>query len=183
MFHLNTELLIDYWRGRAGEHRIPLRAAINPADLVDLLPQVFILGRRAAGHYQFRLVGGLIADLHQRDLRQTNFISLWAAKNRLPLQTAIEAARRQAVPIVVRATASTSGGGFLDLEIMLAPLATETDGEAERLIGLFQPTSSLARLGARPVEALTAHAIASGGEPQPVTPHLRLAALDGRLTA
>jgi hypothetical protein len=45
MFHPSTERLIDYWRSKAVNDGVPARAAVNPGDFLDLLPQVFILGR------------------------------------------------------------------------------------------------------------------------------------------
>jgi hypothetical protein len=55
MFHSNTEQLIDYWRSRRTPGLAPLRAAVDPAELVELLPQIFMLGRQAPGQYEVRL--------------------------------------------------------------------------------------------------------------------------------
>ena len=63
MFHPSTERLIDYWRSKAVNAAMPARAAVNPADFLDLLPQVFILGRDGKGRYPVRLAGGFVADL------------------------------------------------------------------------------------------------------------------------
>ena len=45
MFHPSTERLIDYWRDKKGEAALPRRTDVNPGDFLELLPQVFILGR------------------------------------------------------------------------------------------------------------------------------------------
>ena len=82
MFHSNTERLIDYWRSRKVDRLSPPRSAIDPAELTELLPQMFILGRTESGKYEFRLAGGLATDLHQRDLRGVDFLSLWATTDR-----------------------------------------------------------------------------------------------------
>lgn len=182
MFHLNTERLIDYWQSRKGEARIPPRSSIDPGDFVDLLPQIFILGRTTPGAYSFRLVGGLIADLHRSDLRQRDFLSLWTRQDRSTLQMAMEATRRTAEPIVISCEAS-SAAGQARFEMALAPLAASPAGEASRFLGLLQPTSSLTRMAARPVERLTVRTIATNGSEAAIRPYLRLAALDGRLTA
>src|SRR4051812_44836976 len=58
MFHPSTERLIDYWRSKSVNGGVPARAAINPGDFPDLLPQVLILGRDAKGRYPVRLAGG-----------------------------------------------------------------------------------------------------------------------------
>ena len=99
MAHSSTELLIDYWQARFSGGQAPTRASINPVDFPTLLPQVFILGRHAPGEYSFRLVGGLVGDLHGRDLRGVGFASLWAQSARLTLQTEMERIRRRPAPI------------------------------------------------------------------------------------
>jgi len=73
MFHLNTELLIDYWRARRGERRIPARSDIDPAAFAALLPQAFILVRDPDGVFRFRLAGETINDLHGRGLRASRW--------------------------------------------------------------------------------------------------------------
>ena len=56
MFHLNTEQLIDYWRERRGAAPVARRSAIDPTHVLNLMPQLFMLGREGPGQYQFRLV-------------------------------------------------------------------------------------------------------------------------------
>ena len=50
MVHSNTELLTDYWRMRVPAFGCPPRSSVDPTHFIDLLPQVFILGRAAAGY-------------------------------------------------------------------------------------------------------------------------------------
>src|SRR5665213_971425 len=137
MFHSNTELLIDYWREQKGSLRAPPRARINPVDFASLLPQIFILGRPRPGQYGFRLVGGLVGDLHGGHLSAADPIKLWAPAYRASLQLALEAICRQPEPLVIAAEGRAFGGQTLGLEITLAPL-TGPKGEVDRLIGLYQ---------------------------------------------
>ena len=53
---------------RDGE-QAPRRASVDPMDFPQLLPQVFMLGRKAPGDYVFRLAGGFVTELHGLDLR------------------------------------------------------------------------------------------------------------------
>ena len=181
MFHSNTEQLIDYWRARKRGRLSPARAAIEPADFTELLSQVFILGRRAAGQHLFRLAGGLVTDLHRRDLRQQDFLALWAPADRPRLATAMETARRTAEPMVAIAEARAGQDLTARLEILLAPLMA--DGSApDRLLGLYQPISPLAALKAQPVMELGIIRLA-GSDHAETFPRLRLAAIDGRRIA
>ncbi|HEX4196849.1 MAG TPA: PAS domain-containing protein [Caulobacteraceae bacterium] len=179
VFHSNTELLIDYWRERKGTDRAPPRARINPADFATLLPQVFILGRLRPGQYGFRLVGGLVDDLHGGHLNVADPIRLWAPAYRASLQLALEAVLRQPEPLVIAAEARARGGQALRLEITLAPLAGP-DGQIERLIGLYQPITPVAALMGQPIETLVIRNITSAGSAAAAFPRLKLAAMNGR---
>jgi hypothetical protein len=180
MFHSNTELLIDYWRGRRGAAGLPNRTDVDPADFAPLLPQTFIAGRLGAGVYPLRLAGERVVDIHGRGLRGENLIDLWARQHRPELQIALETALRDPAPLVVSAEARTDDGETLKLEIMFAPLAGK-EGVADRFLGLYQPTA-LQRLPRRPVRDLMIRAV-GGADLSQRPPRLRLAAIDGRLIA
>lgn len=181
MFHPSTEQLIDYWRRQAGGDRIPARASIDPGDFLHLLPQVFILGR-AAGRYPFRLAGGFASDLHARDLRGEDSLSLWALSHRLEVKSALEVARRRAEPVVVTADIRAHGVASVGMEVLLAPL-TGSGGEADRFLGLYQPIAMMQRLMGRPAYELGVRRIQALGPTNAESPRLRLASLDGRLIA
>ncbi|MDB5455892.1 MAG: hypothetical protein JWP92_1477 [Caulobacter sp.] len=182
MFHHSTERLISYWRARKRDAVAPPRAAINPGDFLDLLPQVFILGRERAGLYPVRLVGGFVSDLHGRDLRGEDSLGLWALSRRLEIKGALETARRRAEPLVIDADIRAHGAPTVGLEVMLAPL-TGADGLTDRFLGLYQPMAMMQRLRGRPAYELGVRRIQSLGPANEEAPHLRLAALDGRRIA
>jgi hypothetical protein len=182
MFHSNTELLIDYWRMQKGSLRAPPRARINPADFPSLLPQVFILGRLRPGQYGFRLVGGLVDDLHGGHLGATDPMRLWAVAYRAPLQMALEATYRQPEPLVITAEGRAAGGQTLGLEVMMAPL-TAPSGAIDRLIGLYQPTTPVAALMGQVIETLVIRNITAAGSASAAFPRLKLAAMNGRQIA
>ncbi len=178
MFHLNTEQLIDYWRARRGADPVPRRAAIELAHLVNLAPQIFMLGREAAGQYHFRLVGGFVAELHGRDLRQVDFLRLWRPGDRPALQMALEAVRRRGEPMVVDCDAHAEADLAMRMEITLAPLIGP-NGEPDRFIGLHQPISPVATLNDHPVHGLSVRDIATPGAVGAALPRMRLATVQG----
>jgi len=181
MFHSNTERLIDYWRGLAGFGRVPARADVDPSAFADLAPQAFVLGRVGSGIYPVRLAGGFVAALHQRDLRRQNALSLFAQRDRLELQTALESARRRPEPLVATVAVAAEGCA-IDMEILFAPLAG-ADGGPDRFLGLYQPLTMVARLRGRPAELFGVRTLRGVGPANEETPRLRLAALDGRRIA
>ncbi|HEY8571465.1 PAS domain-containing protein [Phenylobacterium sp.] len=181
MFHANTERMIDYWMSRAQPGEAPSRADIQPADFRQLMAQTFILGREIKGYYPYRLAGGFVADLHRRDLRGANALHLWADRDRLRLQTALEELRNRPEPLVATAEVVTDAG-ILPMEVLFAPL-TSHDGAPDRYLGLYQPLSMVARLQGRPATTLSLRSLRRPGAANEEGPRLRLAAVDGRLVA
>jgi hypothetical protein len=181
MFHPSTERLIDYWRDKKGEAALPRRADINPGDFLELLPQVFVLGRDGA-KLPFRLAGGFVTELHARDLRGHDALSLWALSHRLELKSALDVARKRRTPVVVTADIRAHGVPSVGMEVLFAPLQGAS-GETDRFLGLYQPTAMMARLMGRPAYELGLRAIKPLGEGNEDMPRLRLATLDGRRIA
>ena len=179
MLHSNTELLIDYWRERKRDALSPPRSAIDPGDFSGLLTQVFILGRTAPGRFGFRLAGGMVTAVHGLDLRHVDVLDLWTGEDRPRLAAALEAARRACEPVVAVAEAR-SRRGSMQIEMVFAPLTADTAPQ-DRMIGLYQPLEPLQPLWEGPAELKLRH-IASAAE-RCAPPRLRLAAVDGRLTA
>ncbi len=178
MFHLNTELLIDYWRGRRGERALPRRAQIDPADFVQLLPAVFIAVRAEGGDYRFRLVGEAVSEAHGRALVGQDLATLWRFEHRRRLAGVLDGALRDYVPAVIATEARTDEVAMTRHEILFAPLAG-TDDRADRFLGLYQ---SLSGRGRGPLRELAIAAV-NGVRGETLEPHLRLAAVDGRQIA
>ena len=187
MSHSNTQRLTDYWRDRRGLRLAPLRSSVDPCDFADLLPQVFILGRLAAGRYAFRLRGALLEDLHGRDLKPVDFMSLWSATDRISLHAAMEGAIRNGQALIVEARGVTESGHSADFEVILAPMISHTD-QVDRFLGLLQPVTPLQRLQGETITRLNviqtqvASDSNSGSAPR-LLPSLRLASVDGRRIA
>jgi hypothetical protein len=176
VFHSNTQSMIEHWRALRGGAPAPAREAIDPADLAEILTQVFLIGRGSPA-LPFRLAGGLLTDLHGRSLRGEDFLEVWGGPSRATVRDAVASAVRDREPVIIYADAAAAGG-VLNLEIFLAPLAGP-EGVLDRLLGLYQPLSSLVVLRGEPVGPL-AHRFAlrlGAGQPQP--PRLRLAAVNG----
>lgn len=178
MFHFNTEQVIGYWRGLRSGAALPVRQAVDPAGMAELLPQVFMLDLGPAT-LPFRLAGEFLIDLHGRPLKGVDFQSLFTLPGRRMVARAIEQVMREGEPAVLLSEGFSGDGRSVTLEILLAPLAG-ADGAPERLLGLYQPTSLVARLAGKPVVELDARL----NQPEMMRgPYLKLAAVDGRLIA
>lgn len=154
MFHAHTDRVLDEWRLRRGPgRRMPARTELSPVLFGPLLPQMFILAEDGAGGWSFRLAGGFLNDLHGRELRGTSFPHLWAARDRRRVHQALDAARLAAEPRVLGCRGETADGASVALELTLAPVTGPTEAP-DRVLGLYQPVSMLARLMGEPVAVL-----------------------------
>lgn len=173
MFHPNTQRFIATWREHRGLGRLPDRSALSPMELGPLLPQVFMLGREVDGQEVFRLSGGLLSDLHGRDLRGASFFGLWPKLDRPQVAAALAQARSGASPVVLTVEAANERGDLLGLELCLAPLIGPS-GEADRTIGLYQPTTTVARLLGASIASLAIRAVSMAEDAPAPAPRLRL---------
>ena len=175
MFHPGTQTLIDHWAALPEARRIPARAALDPLGLGRLVPQLFRADRAEAGAV-FRLAGAKVETLHGRPMSGVDWLMLWGADSRQLVASAVAQTFREARPVVMVAEADGLRGA---LEIVIAPLRGP-DGCADRLVGLYQPTTEQERR-TEAVGPLIARLSIGVGEMRRAP--LTLAALDGRRIA
>jgi hypothetical protein len=170
--------MINYWTARAPDGVAPSRASIDPAEFRQLMAQTFMLGREGRGDYRLRLAGGFVRELHRRDLRGADGLTLWSGHDRLQLESALEEIRARPEPLVVMAEALTDGPS-LSLEVLFAPLAAH-DGGPERYLGLYQPLGTISRLQGRAALELAVRGLRRTAEPREQAPPIRLATAEER---
>lgn len=173
MFHSGTQTLIDYWTALPQSERIPARSAFDPMALGALTPQLFSAERTSA---RLRVAGAWIERAHGQPLRGVDWLTLWRQDAQSMVTSAIVQSFREARPVVLVAEAA---GLYGPLEIIVAPLRSAS-GEADRLLGLYQPTHVRDRNPDR-VGALMARV--SIGVGAIARAPLTLAAIDGRRIA
>lgn len=153
MHHNHTLALLDYWETRRSGQNAPSRTDILPRDLSSLLAHLFILRRIDRDHHIFRLAGTGICDLHQREFREQNFLSLWKGFDRAHMTALVEGALSAPAPATALAEALTIDGRKTDVEIAILPLRGP-EGWVDRCLGLYQPLDPKA-LNGRPVIRLS----------------------------
>jgi len=175
MFHPGTQTLIDHWAALPSPGPIPPRAGLEPMRLGRLVPQLFTADRSPDGA-TFRLAGAWIETLHGRPMRGVGWLDLWAPESRTLIAAAVVQTFREARPVVMVAEATRLRGV---LEIVIAPMRGP-DGEANRLLGLYQPTldQERRREAVGPLTARLSVGVGVTGRPP-----LTLAAVDGRRIA
>lgn len=172
MFHSNTEILVGYWRSLSVAGLTPGRQDFDPAQVSELLPQIFML-ELGSGALPFRLAGEFLIDLHGKPLRGVDFQTLFSPVGRRVVTQAALSMLNTPDVAVLTSEGFSEEGRCVGLEITLAPLAGP-DGRVERLLGLYQPTSLVARLAGKPVVEI--HARLAGSEQGS---HLKLVVNEG----
>lgn len=176
MFHPGTHLLIDTWASLPDAQRIPARADFDPRLTPGVVPQLFMAERLDEG-LRLRLAGAWIERLHGRRLTGAPWLALWRQDSRLLVHRAAGMAFRDGRPVVITAE---MGEERHPLEVVFAPLRGPS-GAADRLVGLYQPTT-LAGVELKDLPELTAR-LATPADIRPARAPLMLASVDGRRIA
>lgn len=130
--------LYDYWTRQRGSQPLPLRSAIEPADIARILPDVFILEHNGAADPLFRLAGTRICAQFGRELKGLTFGTLFAPDLRGKVMRIARNVMAQAAPATMRIHLVDGTLDTTEAEIVLLPLATK--GKiADRIIGTFSP--------------------------------------------
>lgn len=150
MKHKTSRVLFSYWNEVRADRVAPQRFEIDPSRISAILPYTFILERRDAETFRFRLAGTRMCDIFGQELRGTNFLDGWMTIDRLPLLRQFSTLTRQGsvgvVHIEVAAIAEEAIGG----EVLLLPLRHTRDA-IDRVLGSFSPLQSPSWLGEKPI--------------------------------
>lgn len=149
MRHTNTKALYEYWNTRRLGRTAPARADIAPRDLSGLLAHLFLLRRMDADHHVFRLAGSALCQMHKREFKDQNFLSLWRGQDRSHMSALLEGALTAPAPATALAEAQSLEGRAVEVEIAILPLKGP-EGLVDRVLGLYQPLTA-GRLNGRPV--------------------------------
>jgi hypothetical protein len=174
--HTSIERMLDYWRERREDRRLPRRIDIGPAGFPNLASRAFIAALGKGGALTFRLAGEEIIELWRRPLTGVALTELWCADHRSRILRLAALSIRAAEPLVLTAVADDEDAPLVRLEMLLAPL-TGPSGAANRFLGLEQLLG-----GARPAR-LGPLSLVDASTGQASRPALRLAAVDGRRIA
>lgn len=76
----SIEALLAYWTAKRGARAVPRREDIDPIELKDHLPSLFMLDVLDAGRdFRYRLVGTTIAEMSGRDVTGAKLSTLYEA--------------------------------------------------------------------------------------------------------
>ncbi len=150
MRHSISSALFAYWDSVRGHRLAPQRFEIDPSKITALLPHTFILERRDAETFSFRLAGTRMCDIFGHELRGTNFLDGWQAIDRLPLLRQFQTLTRHGTAGIVYLEIAAADEKPIECEVLLLPLRHTRD-TIERVLGAFSPLQQPSWLGEKPV--------------------------------
>ena len=155
MHSRTTMELFQYWNAVRGDRDLPRRDEIDPAHIRSLLPDLFILQKQASGDICFRLAGTRVCALFGRELRDRQFADLWLDSEADAVTRTADQVMTQCTSMLLYARGATEAGDELDVELLLAPLASP-DGTNDRLLGALSALDRPAWLHMKPLAHLAA---------------------------
>ncbi|ABD88672.1 PAS domain-containing protein [Rhodopseudomonas palustris] len=121
MKHPASQALFAYWDDKRGGARAPERQAFEPAEIRELLGDIFVLSYQRAVECRFRVAGTRVCALLGRDLKGESFAALFAAESRGEIEDLLGLVAEDALTAVAGLSAATSDGSVSHLELLLLP--------------------------------------------------------------
>ena len=150
MKHKKTVKLYNYWNELRGNQPAPKRSALDPQLISDLLGDLFILERKSATAYDFRLAGTRLCSAYGRELREQSFPHFWSECDRESMETLLYSITEDAAAAVIGIQAQSAAGNTLPLEMLLLPLFQDS-GKLTRILGGLVPLESAYWIGVDPL--------------------------------
>jgi hypothetical protein len=145
-----SQTLFDYWNEVRGDRLAPRRFDIEPARISSILAETFILERLDPHTFRFRLAGTRICEIFGQELRNTSFLQLFPADDRLHLGRQLGTIAEQGGVCVVEFRASAGDRKSVLFECMILPL-TDPRGVVTRYLGAISPSENPEWLGTEAV--------------------------------
>lgn len=130
------ETLLGYWKGlRDAQGGVPKRASLNPVEIREILPYVFLIERRAPDDLLVRLAGTALDEVSPMPVTGANYLDFCPDEHRPFVVDAVRAVVE--VPCGHRFSREVTfqNGRSHIITTLALPMTSET-GEARYLIGV-----------------------------------------------
>lgn len=147
-----NQILYAYWNEVRGARMAPHRFEIEPARIVSILPETFILERVDCTTYRFRLAGTRICEQFGVEFRGTNFLDLWINETRHTLERQLTAITEHGIVGVFNFEASAADRRSIQVEAVMLPLI-HNGPSVDRLLGAMSAIETPSWLGSERLHA------------------------------
>jgi len=170
MKHKNSHLLVGYWSRLRNGRAVPDQGEIDPRAIKRLLSYVFILDCENPARPVYRLAGTSLCERFGFELKGTGFLAHWEAQSGLSLAPLLRQALKVGQPLCLSSVAATADNGMVELETILAPIASE-GGTPTRFLGMVQMLSDPMMLFGRTIAYQRLIGSQLVQEDEPLTPY------------
>ncbi|MFZ5834408.1 MAG: PAS domain-containing protein [Pseudomonadota bacterium] len=122
----SARALYRYWCSVRGNNLVPSRSDIRPADILDQLPNLMILGYDGTGTLIYRLVGTSCLDKLGFDLTGTNLFDILPAHERPKAEYYFTAMRLQPCGMLAHQNMRSKYGAPFLAQLLYLPLCDRT---------------------------------------------------------
>lgn len=131
--------LLTYWRGLAGDQPAPLRRKVDPRQVKELLPRLFVISLKAADQPRFTLAGTALCAIWGTELRNRPAIDLIAPGYRPLFMAAVQAVSEVPCPSLSSVCLRSDNLEVSVGQLVLLPLRDE-DHTISTLLGYLDIT-------------------------------------------
>lgn len=139
-----SKCLYDYWNELRGKNIAPKHGDLNPEDLENILPDLFMLDRISPNHYNFRLAGKRACNIFGAELTGHNFMELWNANDRDSFVSLLDTLTEHGAGIVC-GLKGKSKDVTLTFEFLALPLMRNQTQLCSGVVGSFGFDSEIER--------------------------------------
>lgn len=138
ILHPGSRKLFAHWEMIRGERACPAREEFAFGPIKELLPDMVLIERDAAGHgYRFRLAGSNVCALFGRNLTSSDVLLGWDAFEASILAAHFDKALTDGQPVIARMRLLTDTGQALAAELVVMPIQARNSGRIQLIGGLF----------------------------------------------
>jgi len=150
MKQTTSQVLYAYWNELRAGRLAPQRLEIEPARIAGILSETFMLERAEGGAYTFRLAGTRLCELFGSELRGSDFLAGWSARDRSAIERHLAGVCEMGAAALLTFEGSSDIRHRIEVEALLLPLL-HAGKTVARIIGTMSAASTPRWLNAEPL--------------------------------
>lgn len=146
MKHQSSNKLFEYWDTVRNGRLAPDRMEIEPSQIAEILPDVFVIECPDTDTYRFRLAGTRICAALGHELRGINLLDYWHGDDREAVRNLLHNVVQDGAGAVIEFQCSNEHDEQISFELLVLPLVYGSNG-VNRMLGSISALSQPYWLG------------------------------------
>ena len=134
MQHQTSNHLFKYWDKVRNGRFAPNRFEIEPSQISDILPDVFILECPDNATFRFRLAGTRICNAMGHEMRGVNLLDYWTPAEREAVQNLLHNVAQDGAGAVIEFQCNNANKDVVKFELLVLPLVHSGE-KVTRMVG------------------------------------------------